>query len=221
MKILKLFILIALVLCVSTTVFAETAVIGSIWKQENTTALPADDVTEIDLSNKTVVFTGVSTVGLDIVGVGQVVQVVSKHFGEVVTGSNTMPHGDVKSIITDGDTYMTLGPINCVFPNSKIFIQCEALLSNTRAGYNMVSALYGSFYNQTALVTTSEVESIANGRTSIALTNYTSACLSGSPTYTFNAGDSAVSTTTFNGTLSSRVYAGSANSSCTAWEVKQ
>ena len=204
-------ILIPLILLLFTApAFAGTAVVGSIWKQEDQTALPADDIVAIS-------FTGISTIGL-VLGEANLVRVVNVQTGAVATGTTTIPLDDSIPENDEGDEYMTLA-IEPMDASNILRINIVIHLEHSSANLMKIAALFQDSIVE-ALANSASTEASATTFSFMNFTHYMVAGTTSPITFKVRAGGHSAGTTTFNGSGGSRLFGGALASSITITEFK-
>lgn len=148
---------------------------------------------------------------------GSVLQVVNFQTGALATGTTTIPLDDTIPQNTEGNEYMTLA-ITPKSASSKLIIQAQAVLSNSKAGFWMTMALFQDS-TANALATTVTFQPTGTGIVVDNITYYMTSGTTSSTTFKIRAGGEAAGTTTFNGESGARRYGGTAASSITIWEI--
>jgi len=147
-----------------------------------------------------------------------IVQVVSTQTGEVSTGTSIIPNDDSPPLITEGDEVMSRA-ITPVDARDKLLIDIVCMVSSARANSRLaVSLCQGTI--STSLAAMAESPATATAGKGISFRHSMTAGTDSSTTFFVRVGDSAASTTTFNGDTGSRRFGGKMASSITITEIK-
>ena len=150
---------------------------------------------------------------------GKVVQVVHTHVTAHVTGTTVSVRDGSIPQITEGNEVMTLA-ITPTSTSNKLLVHVIALGNASHANRNMTMALFNTDVHSTnAISTTGWLSENTDWEITNPLVHYLTAPTTSETTFRVRLGSHTTGTSMINGFGSTQLYAGTAGSTMTIWEI--
>ena len=201
----KQLILLLLLLLVAPVWADDIAVVGTLWKQKNTTVLPADDITVIDMSGVTAVFG--ATTGISNSESAVYVRTTFAQFTTYGSTSSIVPLDNTPPLITEGARGMFYN-YSADDASNTITVQANALHASATG---FVTGSLFTFGNSTSVASVSQVMQ-ANDHTRVITLFYSFLAGTTDPiSLEYRYGHNAGAVAQINGRVGAGLYAGARN----------